>query len=67
MTIDIFSLKAVENISTSIENWKKQLKTALENLQDADALPDEVNPKLAIQFAGYPIPHAAIMRHWSVL
>jgi cellulose biosynthesis protein BcsQ len=23
MTIDIFSLKAVENISTSIENWKK--------------------------------------------
>jgi cellulose biosynthesis protein BcsQ len=53
MTIDIFSLKAVENISTSIENWKKQLRTALENLQDQDALPDEVNPKLAIQFAGY--------------
>jgi cellulose biosynthesis protein BcsQ len=53
MTIDIFSLKAVENISTSIENWKKQLRTALENLQDQDALPDEVDPKLAIQFAGY--------------
>ena len=39
MTIDIFSLKAVENIRISIENWKKQLKTALDNLQDSDALP----------------------------
>jgi cellulose biosynthesis protein BcsQ len=53
MTIDIFSLKAVENISTSIENWKKQLRTALENLEDEDALPEQIDPKLAIQFAGY--------------
>lgn len=53
MTIDIFSLKAVENISVSIENWKKQLRTALDNLEDKDALPDGIDPKLAIQFAGY--------------
>jgi len=53
MTIDIFSLKAVENIRISIENWKKQLLTALENLQDQDALPENVTPKLSIQFAGY--------------
>jgi cellulose biosynthesis protein BcsQ len=53
MTIDIFSLKAVDNISTSIENWKKQLRTALDNLQDQDALPDNVAPNFGIQFAGY--------------
>jgi cellulose biosynthesis protein BcsQ len=53
MTIDIFSLKAVENISVSIANWKKQLRTALENLQDDDALPDNIDAALKIQFAGY--------------
>jgi cellulose biosynthesis protein BcsQ len=53
MTIDIFSLKAVENISVAIENWKKQLRTALENLEDDDALPEEIDPKLTIQFVGY--------------
>ena len=53
MTIDIFSLKAVENIRISIENWTKQRSTALDNLQDHDALPDEVDPRLTIKFAGY--------------
>lgn len=53
MTIDIFSLKAVENISVSIENWKKQLRTALDNLEDQDALPENVAPGLTIKFAGY--------------
>jgi hypothetical protein len=53
MTIDIFSLKAVENISVSIENWKKQLRTALDNLEDPDALPENIEPGLSIQFAGY--------------
>lgn len=53
MTIDIFSLKAVENISISIENWRKQLRVALDNLEDPDALPAGIDTNLAIQFAGY--------------
>jgi cellulose biosynthesis protein BcsQ len=53
MTIDIFSLKAVENIRISIETWKKQLSTALENLQDKDALPDGITQEMRIRFAGY--------------
>ncbi|QWG17908.1 AAA family ATPase [Bradyrhizobium sediminis] len=53
MTIDIFSLKAVENIRISIETWKKQLATALDNLQDKDALPDGIAQEMRIRFAGY--------------
>ncbi|UFS74337.1 ParA family protein [Tardiphaga sp. 37S4] len=53
MTIDIFSLKAVENIQISIETWKKQLSTALENLEDEDALPEGITPEMRIRFAGY--------------
>jgi hypothetical protein len=53
MTIDIFSLKAVENIRISIEAWKKQLATALDNLQDKDALPDGITQEMRIRFAGY--------------
>jgi cellulose biosynthesis protein BcsQ len=53
MTIDIFSLKAVENIRISIETWKKQLATALDNLQDKDALPDGITQEMRIRFAGY--------------
>jgi len=53
MTIDLFSLKAIENIRISIENWKKQLKMALDNLQDEDALPTNITPELSIQFAGF--------------
>jgi cellulose biosynthesis protein BcsQ len=53
MTIDIFSLKAVENIRISIETWKKQLATALDNLQDKDALPEGIETDMRIRFAGY--------------
>jgi cellulose biosynthesis protein BcsQ len=53
MTIDIFSLKAVENIRISIETWKKQLATALDNLQDKDALPEGISQEMRIRFAGY--------------
>jgi len=53
MTIDIFSLKAIENIRISIENWKKQLKTALQNLEDEDALPENLRKDMRIKFAGY--------------
>jgi cellulose biosynthesis protein BcsQ len=53
MTIDIFSLKAVENIRISIETWKKQLKTAIDNLDDKDALPAGIKLDMQIRFAGY--------------
>lgn len=53
MTIDIFSLKAVENIRISIETWRRQLATALDNLQDQDALPEGIAREMRIRFAGY--------------
>ena len=52
MSIDIFSLKAIENISVSLEKWRKDLKTGLERLEDPDELgiePDE----WSLIFAGY--------------
>src|SRR6185437_3344234 len=45
--------KAVENIRISIETWKKQLATALDNLQDKDALPEGIHEEMRIRFAGY--------------
>lgn len=53
MTIDIFSLKAIENIRISIENWKKQLKTCLENLEDTEGLPEGDPKDFNLKFAGY--------------
>jgi cellulose biosynthesis protein BcsQ len=34
MSIDIFSLRAIENIRISIEKWRKQLETALSQVEE---------------------------------
>jgi len=53
MSIDIFSLRAIENIRVSIEKWRKQLSTALAQLDDPESLPAEVDTALSIKFLGY--------------
>lgn len=53
MTIDIFSLKAVENICISLETWRKQIKTAIANVEDKKSLPKFVTKNFNIKFAGY--------------
>jgi cellulose biosynthesis protein BcsQ len=53
MSIDIFSLRAIENIRSSIEKWRKQLTTALDQLEDPESLPEGIETKLAIKFLGY--------------
>lgn len=51
MSIDIFSVKAIENISAWMLKWRRQWETAVTNMDD----PDEVNPSLArnLYFVGY--------------
>jgi len=52
MSIDIFSLKAIENISLSLVNWRKRLDSALDLNEEHEELEiDNINWKL--QFAGY--------------
>ncbi|WP_339871779.1 AAA family ATPase [uncultured Brevundimonas sp.] len=53
MSIDIFSLKAIENISTAILEWKRRLKLGVSQVpaDQIDDLPDSGG--FDIQFAGY--------------
>jgi hypothetical protein len=51
MSIDIFSIRAIENIRISIEEWRKQLRTGLENVDSTDDVPD-VN-EFDVRFLGY--------------
>ena len=53
MSIDIFSLRAIENIRLSIEKWRKQLRTAIEQLEDPESLPPNVSKEFSIRFLGY--------------
>jgi hypothetical protein len=53
MSIDIFSLRAIENIRLSIEKWRKQLTTALHQLEDPESLPAGIETELVIKFLGY--------------
>jgi cellulose biosynthesis protein BcsQ len=53
MSVDIFSLRAIENIRASIEKWRKQLTTALAQLEDPDSLPADIETELTIKFLGY--------------
>jgi hypothetical protein len=53
MSIDIFSLRAIENIRASIEKWRQQLATALKQLEDPESLPQEIETELSIKFLGY--------------
>jgi len=52
MSIDIFSLKAIENISLSLVNWRKRLDSALELNEEHDELEIE-NIEWKLKFAGY--------------
>jgi cellulose biosynthesis protein BcsQ len=53
MSIDIFSLRAIENIRVSIEKWRKQLRTALEQMENPEDLPPGIETEFAIKFLGY--------------
>jgi cellulose biosynthesis protein BcsQ len=53
MSIDIFSIRAIENIRLSIEKWKKQLNTATSQVEDDDNLPDNIKREMDIKFLGY--------------
>ncbi|MDR6176542.1 cellulose biosynthesis protein BcsQ [Nocardioides zeae] len=53
MSLDIFSLKAIENIAKSLDNWKFRYSRGLESVDDpADELEVE-NPAWDLKFAGY--------------
>lgn len=53
MSIDIFSLKAIENISTAIIEWKKRLRMGVSQVPEdqLEDVPD--NDGFSIKFAGY--------------
>lgn len=55
MSIDIFSVKAIDNIAAWIEKWRKQWVVGIENVED----PDEVESALARSFGflGYAWQH----------
>lgn len=52
MSIDIFSLKAIENISLSLVNWRKRLDSALSLNEEHDEIEIE-NLNWNLKFAGY--------------
>jgi cellulose biosynthesis protein BcsQ len=56
MSSDIFSIQALENISKSLKEWKKQLSRGLEDFKDKEGEPftiDNEEVTWHIQFAGY--------------
>ncbi|MCE9651102.1 MAG: AAA family ATPase [Parvibaculum sp.] len=52
MSIDIFSLRAIENISTALSKWKTQLNHGLAQNEHPEELPIQ-NPSWDIKFLGY--------------
>jgi hypothetical protein len=55
MSIDIFSLKAIENIAQSLIKWEKNLKNGLQQNEE----PEEISVKKDwdLKFAGYVTQH----------
>ena len=51
--IDIFSLRAIENIRISIEKWKKQLVSAVKSTEYLESLPKNIQRDCSIKFLGY--------------
>lgn len=51
MSIDIFSVKAIENIATWMKKWRRQWKTALENIDDVTEVESSLVRELS--FVGY--------------
>lgn len=52
LSTDIFSLRAFDNISKSLVNWRKRLENGLELTDDIDELEVE-NPEWHLKFLGY--------------
>lgn len=52
MSVDIFSLRAIENISISLENWSKLLRRGLEDNPEPEEIPIE-SYDWRLRFAGY--------------
>lgn len=53
MSLDIFSLKAIENISKSLNNWKTKYERGLEDIENPlDELEVE-DPSWGLKFSGY--------------
>lgn len=52
MSIDIFSLRAMENISTSVNKWKRQLESGLDQNHELEEL-EVTDPRWDLKFAGY--------------
>ncbi len=53
MSIDIFSLRAIENIRTAMEAWRKHLANGVKLAHDKDALAELPKTSMDIKFAGY--------------
>ena len=53
MSTDIFSVRAIDNISLSLATWKKKLGRALEDIGDSIGDLEIENPHWHLQFLGY--------------
>ena len=53
MSIDIFSLKAIENISTAILQWQSKLKNGLQQVDPSQKDDIPKGGQFSIKFAGY--------------
>lgn len=52
MSIDIFSIRAIENITLSLNKWRRLLDLGLSSNEDPDELPVQ-NARWRLRFAGY--------------
>lgn len=53
MSTDIFSIRAIDNISLSLSSWKKRLERALDDIADSIVDLEIENPHWHLQFIGY--------------
>lgn len=53
MSLDIFSLKAIENIAKSLNAWTSRYERGLENVESPSEELEVENPEWTLQFAGY--------------
>ena len=53
MSTDIFSIRAIDNISLSLATWRKKLERALDDIADSIGDLEISNPHWRLQFLGY--------------
>ena len=53
MSTDIFSVRAIDNISQSLSNWKRKLERALEDIEDSIDDLEVEDPRWRLRFLGY--------------